>query len=164
MTEWLLHWSYPAKRTFHEHIVDCKHRRTRNRCTKSWDWRVTIKAALLVSLWVVRDTFQNNFHVQCTEKNTSDTDDTSSTRIFRKRTNPLDYLNDTEVIERYRLPRVFLYTLVDLVNADIQKMTRPDHCLLQYRCWNIAKYESEMFYLWHTMRISIHTSANVIVI
>lgn len=55
-------------------------------------------------------------------------------RIFRDQTNPLDYLNDMGVIERCRLPKVFLYRLIDLVNADIQRMTRPGHCLLQYRC------------------------------
>lgn len=45
-------------------------------------------------------------------------------RIFRDRTNALDYLNDTEVIERYRLPRAFLYKLIDLVNEDVKWLKR----------------------------------------
>lgn len=49
-------------------------------------------------------------------------------RIFRVRTNPLDYLNETEVIERCRLPRVFC-RLIDLVNEDVERPTRRSHPL-----------------------------------
>lgn len=49
--------------------------------------------------------------------------------IFRDRTNPLDYLNDTEVIERCRLPRV-IFRFVDLVNEDVERPTRRSHPLL----------------------------------
>lgn len=45
-------------------------------------------------------------------------------RIFRDQTNALDYLNDTEVIEGYRLPRAFLYKLIDLVNEDVKWLKR----------------------------------------
>ena len=38
-------------------------------------------------------------------------------RVFRDRKNPLDWLDDVEVIERYRLPRIFLVQLVDLVRG-----------------------------------------------
>ena len=34
-------------------------------------------------------------------------------RVFRDRKNPLDWLDDVEVIERYRLPRNFLIQLVE---------------------------------------------------
>lgn len=34
-----------------------------------------------------------------------------SKRVFRDRNHPLDYLNDREVIERYRLPRRYLNDL-----------------------------------------------------
>lgn len=49
-------------------------------------------------------------------------------RIFRVRTNPLDYLNETEVIERCRLPRAFC-RLIDLVNEDVERPTRRSHPL-----------------------------------
>lgn len=50
-------------------------------------------------------------------------------RGFRDRTNPLDYLNDTEVIESYRLPRVFLHKLIDFVIEDVERLTRQSHPL-----------------------------------
>ncbi|XP_062566936.1 putative nuclease HARBI1 [Saccostrea cucullata] len=50
-------------------------------------------------------------------------------RVFRDRTNPLDFLNDQEVIERYRLPRVFIYRLIDMVEADVQRSTGRSHAL-----------------------------------
>ncbi|XP_056006893.1 putative nuclease HARBI1 [Ostrea edulis] len=44
-------------------------------------------------------------------------------RVFRDRNNPLDYLNDVEVVERYRLPRRYLYELTDLVRGDVEHPT-----------------------------------------
>ena len=34
-------------------------------------------------------------------------------RVFRDRRNPLDYLTDGEIRERYRLPRLYLLQLVE---------------------------------------------------
>ncbi|XP_062581784.1 putative nuclease HARBI1, partial [Saccostrea cucullata] len=53
-------------------------------------------------------------------------------RVFRDRTNPLDFLNDEEVIERYRLPRHFLYRLVELVRGDVERPTNRSHSLPAY--------------------------------
>ena len=50
-------------------------------------------------------------------------------RVFRDRTNPLDFLNDTEVIERYRLPREFLFRLIDIVREDVEPDTNRSHAL-----------------------------------
>lgn len=44
-------------------------------------------------------------------------------RVFRDRNNPLDYLNDREVIERYRLPRRYLNEVVNLVKEDMERPT-----------------------------------------
>lgn len=50
-------------------------------------------------------------------------------RVFRDRTNPLDFLNDSEVIERYRLPREFLFRLIYLVREDVEPDTHRSHAL-----------------------------------
>lgn len=36
-------------------------------------------------------------------------------RVFRNRTNPQDFLTDTNVIERYRLPKEFCFRHINLV-------------------------------------------------
>ncbi|XP_061162901.1 putative nuclease HARBI1 [Saccostrea echinata] len=45
-------------------------------------------------------------------------------RVFRDRTNPLDFLSDEEVVERYRLPRHVLYRLVEMVRANEALVTK----------------------------------------
>ena len=50
-------------------------------------------------------------------------------RIFRDRNNPLEVLNDIEVIERYRLPRNVLIRLVELVREDVERPTKRSHSL-----------------------------------
>ena len=44
-------------------------------------------------------------------------------RLFKDRRNPLDYLTDGEIRERYRLPRLYLLQLVELVSCDLEKPT-----------------------------------------
>ena len=50
-------------------------------------------------------------------------------RVFRDRNNPLEVLNDIEVIERYRLPRNVLIRLVELVREDVERPTKRSHSL-----------------------------------
>ena len=45
-------------------------------------------------------------------------------RVFRDRRNPLDYLTDGEIREKYRLPRFYLLQLVELVRSDLEKPTQ----------------------------------------
>ena len=42
-------------------------------------------------------------------------------RVFRDRRNPLDYLTDGEIRERYRLSRLYLLKLVQLVSCAFEK-------------------------------------------
>ena len=44
-------------------------------------------------------------------------------RVFKDRRNPLDNLTDGEIRERYRLPRLYLLQLVELVSCDLEKPT-----------------------------------------
>jgi hypothetical protein len=53
-------------------------------------------------------------------------------RVFRDRTNPLDYLSDAEVRERYRLPRNFIVQLIDVLADDLQRTTQRSHPLPVY--------------------------------
>ena len=46
---------------------------------------------------------------------------------FEIEKNPLDCLDDVEVIERYRLPRNFLVQLVELVKEDVERPTKRNH-------------------------------------
>lgn len=62
-------------------------------------------------------------------------------RVFRDRTNPLDFLNDTEVIERYRLPREFLFRLIDIVREDIEPDTHRSHALSA--CTQVNKFTED---------------------
>uniref|UniRef100_K1S369 Uncharacterized protein n=1 Tax=Magallana gigas TaxID=29159 RepID=K1S369_MAGGI len=57
------------------------------------------------------------------------------------RTNPLDFLNDTEVIERYRLPREFLFRLIDLVREDAEPDTHRSHALSA--CTQVNKFTED---------------------
>jgi hypothetical protein len=50
-------------------------------------------------------------------------------RVFRDRLNPLDYLRDIEIIERYRLPRHFIFELVNIVREDIERPTARSHAI-----------------------------------
>ena len=50
-------------------------------------------------------------------------------RVFRDRNNPFEVRNDTEVIERYRLPRNVLIRLVELVREDVERPTKRSHSL-----------------------------------
>jgi fibrillarin-like rRNA methylase len=49
--------------------------------------------------------------------------------IFRDRTNLLDYLEDQEIRERYRLPRAYILAVVDMVWEDIARGTSRNHSL-----------------------------------
>lgn len=44
-------------------------------------------------------------------------------RVFRDRNNPLDSLNDNQLISRYRFPRRSLMDLIDLVENDLRRPT-----------------------------------------
>ena len=49
--------------------------------------------------------------------------------VFRDRNNPLEVLNDIEVIVRYRLPRNVLIRLVELVREDVERPMKRSHSL-----------------------------------
>ena len=49
--------------------------------------------------------------------------------VFRDRNNPLEVLNDIEVIVRYRLPRNVLISLVELVREDVERPMKRSHSL-----------------------------------
>jgi hypothetical protein len=53
-------------------------------------------------------------------------------RVFRDRANPLDYLCDAEIKERYRLPRPFILNLIDMLADDLQRTTKRSHPLPVY--------------------------------
>ena len=50
-------------------------------------------------------------------------------RIFRDRNNPIDYMADIELIERYRMPRIKILEVVDLVRKDIESPTFRSHAI-----------------------------------
>ncbi|VDI50403.1 Hypothetical predicted protein [Mytilus galloprovincialis] len=52
-------------------------------------------------------------------------------RIFRDRNNPIDYMADIELIERYRLPRIKILEVVDLIRKDtsIESPTSRSHAI-----------------------------------
>lgn len=50
-------------------------------------------------------------------------------RVFRDRTNPLDYLSDTELIERYRFPRRGIEEIAEIVKMDVSPHTLRSHAL-----------------------------------
>ena len=48
-------------------------------------------------------------------------------RIFRDRDNPLDYLDDVEIIRKYRLSRPLIRTLCRMFQTDLQRPTMRSH-------------------------------------
>ena len=50
-------------------------------------------------------------------------------RVFRDRTNQLNYMSDPELISRYRLPRQAIENLIDLIKVDIEPQTFRSHAL-----------------------------------
>ncbi|CAG2192787.1 HARBI1 [Mytilus edulis] len=50
-------------------------------------------------------------------------------RIFRDRNNPIDYMADVELIERYRMPRIKILEVVDLIRKDIESPTSRSHAI-----------------------------------
>ena len=50
-------------------------------------------------------------------------------RVFRDRNNPLDYLNDGEIVERYRLSRPLIFTLLESIHNDVDRPTTRSHAI-----------------------------------
>ena len=50
-------------------------------------------------------------------------------RLFRDRTNPLDFLSDQQIIRNYRLDREGIYTLCDELREDLEKSTKRSRSL-----------------------------------
>jgi len=50
-------------------------------------------------------------------------------RVLRDRLNPLEYLCDVEVIDRYRLPRQYLYELTDELKDHVFRLTNRSHSI-----------------------------------
>lgn len=50
-------------------------------------------------------------------------------RVFRDRINPLDFLNDDEVLGRYRMSRNMIFELTDLLREDIEPRTGRSHSI-----------------------------------
>lgn len=50
-------------------------------------------------------------------------------RVFRDRTNPLDCMDDGELISRYRLPRHLIVDLCDKFNDELQRKSMRNHAL-----------------------------------
>ena len=48
-------------------------------------------------------------------------------RIFRDRDNPLHYLDDVEIICKYRLSRPLIITLCRMFQHDLQRLTMRSH-------------------------------------
>jgi hypothetical protein len=67
--------------------------------------------------------------VQVAEIVRGNNDNNRRPRVFRDRLNPLDYLRDSEIVERYRLPRVFIFELIDLVREDVERPTLRSHAI-----------------------------------
>lgn len=65
-------------------------------------------------------------------------------RVFRNRTYPQDFLTDTNVIERYRLPRKFCFRHINLVREGVEPDTHRSHALSDctHRGINLPKTES----------------------
>jgi len=51
-------------------------------------------------------------------------------RVFRDRTQPLDFMDDDELISRYRLPRHLVTELCDMLADDVQRSTGRSQSLL----------------------------------
>ena len=50
-------------------------------------------------------------------------------RVFRDRQNPLDYMGDEELMNKYRLPREKIFDLCDLLQEDLERPTNRSHAL-----------------------------------
>jgi cytochrome c-type biogenesis protein CcmH/NrfG len=50
-------------------------------------------------------------------------------RLFRSRTNPLDFLSDQQIIRNYRFERERIYTLCDKLREDLEKSTKRSRSL-----------------------------------
>ena len=49
--------------------------------------------------------------------------------VFRERTNPLGFLSDTELHERYRFPRRGIEEIIEMVKLDVSPHTQRSHAL-----------------------------------
>jgi hypothetical protein len=54
---------------------------------------------------------------------------TANTPTFRDRTNPLDYMTDTQILHNYRLDRESIYELCHELEAELARPTRRVHAL-----------------------------------
>ena len=50
-------------------------------------------------------------------------------RVFRDRTQPLDFFNDSELISRYRFPRRVILDMIDGVDEQIRPYTNRSHAI-----------------------------------
>ena len=50
-------------------------------------------------------------------------------QIFRERINPLLYMNDQEVEERYRIPRAGIEELIQMIEDDVSPVCTRSHAL-----------------------------------
>ena len=48
-------------------------------------------------------------------------------KVFRDRENPLDYLDDTDIIRKYRLSRPLITNLCRMFQRDLQRSTMRSH-------------------------------------
>jgi hypothetical protein len=53
-------------------------------------------------------------------------------RLFRDRTNPLDYMTDTQIVHSYRLDRESIYELCHELEAELGRPTRRVYTLFQF--------------------------------
>ncbi|XP_056017405.1 putative nuclease HARBI1 [Ostrea edulis] len=90
-------------------------------------------------------------------------------RVFRDRANPLDYLQDVEVVERYRLPRPFIFQLMDVIAEDLRRTTQRSHplpvstqVLVTLRYLAKASFFSECGDLHGISRVSVSRSIDAV--
>ena len=53
-------------------------------------------------------------------------------RLFRDRTNPLDYMTDTQIVHSYRLDRESIYELCHEIEVELGRPTRRVYTLFQF--------------------------------
>lgn len=51
-------------------------------------------------------------------------------KILRDRQNPLDYMEDMEILEKYRLHREMIFSLCNILEGSLKRPTRRSHSLL----------------------------------
>ena len=85
-------------------------------------------------------------------------------RVFRDRTNPLDYMDDSELIERYRMDRQSLLELCGVLNDDLEHPTHRSHAipvslqvLSALRFYAKGNFQSETADLHGLSRMSVST-------